>query len=346
MKILTVVFDLGPGGTQRVAVNYAVGYKENGIESAVLAHRGTGVREEFLDNKGIPVFVGGATLDKRKLGVSAALEWNPDVVHIHRTGYPDAESGAVLRQLADGRRKVMETNVFARFDRTSDCDLIDLHLMLSHWCLWKFERWSSHRAQRPVAAVVPNAVDSKNFYPLTSIEKNKVRREWGIPGDAFVFGRIGQPGHAKWSPCIFPAFTRVAKSNSEAYLVLVGLPSGYEQYISKLPKDVKDRVITLPFQHGDANLRLCYGGMDVFLHAARIGESFGMVLCEAMLCGVPVITLATPCKDNSQGEVVGHNVGGLVVRQKRYITKAMLLLMKDDILHSRSQASKNCNSIE
>ena len=49
--------------------------------------------------------------------------------------------------------------------------------------------------------------------------------------------------------------------------------------------------------------------MDGFLHVSRIGESFGMVLCEAMLCGVPVVTLSTPLKDNSQLEVVGPRRG-------------------------------------
>lgn len=37
-----------------------------------------------------------------------------------------------------------------------------------------------------------------------------------------------------------------------------------------------------------------------------------MVLAESLLCETPVITLATPWADNSQGEVIGHGIGGLV----------------------------------
>ena len=44
--------------------------------------------------------------------------------------------------------------------------------------------------------------------------------------------------------------------------------------------------------------------MDVFLHLSRIGESFGLVLVEAAQIGLPIATLATPLKDDAQGEIV------------------------------------------
>ena len=78
--------------------------------------------------------------------------------------------------------------------------------------------------------------------------------------------------------------------------------------------------------------------MDGFLHLSRIGESFGMVLCEAMLCGVPVVTLSTPLKDNSQLEVVGHGIGGLVALTPRAVPEAMLALIADAGLRARVRA--------
>ena len=38
-----------------------------------------------------------------------------------------------------------------------------------------------------------------------------------------------------------------------------------------------------------------------------------MVISEAILCGTPVISLATPWADNSQCEVTGHKLGGYVI---------------------------------
>jgi hypothetical protein len=60
-----------------------------------------------------------------------------------------------------------------------------------------------------------------------------------------------------------------------------------------------------------------------------------MVLCEAMLCGVPVVTLSTPLKDNSQLEVVGHGVGGLVALRPRAVPDAMVALIEDADLRAR-----------
>jgi hypothetical protein len=60
-----------------------------------------------------------------------------------------------------------------------------------------------------------------------------------------------------------------------------------------------------------------------------------MVLCEAMLCGVPVVTLSTPLKDNSQLEVVGHRMGGLVALTQDALPEAMIALIEDADLGGR-----------
>ena len=79
-------------------------------------------------------------------------------------------------------------------------------------------------------------------------------------------------------------------------------------------------------------LREIYSCLDLFLHISNKGESFGHVLCEAMLSGVPVVTLSTPLKDNSQLEVVEHEVGGLVARDLEGLTNAVLRLYEDRVL--------------
>lgn len=61
----------------------------------------------------------------------------------------------------------------------------------------------------------------------------------------------------------------------------------------------------------------------------RIGESFGIVLAEAILCGLPVVTLQTPYADNSQAEVVGHNIGGLVANRYTGVYEAVTLLLEN-----------------
>ena len=97
-------------------------------------------------------------------------------------------------------------------------------------------------------------------------------------------------------------------------------------------------MVALPVTASDRRISECLTAMDGFLHLSRIGESFGMVLCEAMLCGVPVVTLSTPLKDNSQLEVVGHGIGGLVALTPEAVPEAMIALIGDAGLRARVRA--------
>jgi glycosyltransferase involved in cell wall biosynthesis len=338
MRVLTVVFSLGPGGMERVAQNYTLGYQQLGHDVALLAYSGGGPREEPLREANVPLFVGGISDAERLAATNEAGRWQPEVIHIHRPGMANAMTAALLRQLkaaAHGRTVVLETNVFARPDYSADRQLIDVHLLLTRWCLWKWRRWSRGLRPTPVGTVIPNMIDMEAFCPSSDTEAHAFRNEFGIPQDAFLFGRVGQPIEAKWSPVALEAFSRMASDSPRAYLLLVGLPPGYEKYIAAMPSNVRRRVIQISFLHGDQRLRACYTAMDVLLHAARIGESFGLVLVEAVRCGCPAITLSTPAKDNSQIEVVGHERGGLVVGDLAQMVRAMNRLMEDDALRGR-----------
>jgi hypothetical protein len=160
-----------------------------------------------------------------------------------------------------------------------------------------------------------------------------------LPEDAFVFGRIGQPLDTKWSPAMLAAFGKIAVKYPRVYLLVVGMPLSLMTILNSLPAEIRSRVISVPFVQGDSSLRSCYGVMDCFLHVAQQGESFGYVLCEAMLCGLPVITVSRPAKDNSQVEVVGHMRGGLVAATDRDLVSAMELLLSDVELRSKLSRS-------
>jgi len=135
------------------------------------------------------------------------------------------------------------------------------------------------------------------------------------------------------------AFGKMAAKHSEVYLLLVGMPASLTRTLNSLPGEIQRRVITVPFVYGDSSLRMCYGAMDCFLHVAQQGESFGYVLCEAMLCGLPVITVSRPSKDNSQVEIVGHMCGGLVAAAARDLGNAMELLLSNGDLRCKLAAS-------
>ncbi len=309
MRVLTVVNNLGPGGTQRVAQNFTLGYQRLGHDVAVLAYGKGGPREDALRGAGVPVIVGGGDESSRHAATDEAARWRPEVIHIHRPGIADSRTADLLRHLksaVDGRPVVLETNIFARPDYSADRQLIDVHLLLTQWCLWKWRRWTRGQQPVPIGVVIPNMIEPGAFYPEQEGQGMAFRDEFGIPREAFVFGRIGQPNLANWSPEIFRPFQKIASENPNAWLLLVGMPEGLRSQLERLPPEIKRRVVTVSFLHGDDRLRACYWAMDVMLHAATCGESFGLVLIEAILCGRPVITMSRPRRGNSQIEIVGH----------------------------------------
>jgi Glycosyl transferases group 1 len=125
------------------------------------------------------------------------------------------------------------------------------------------------------------------------------------------------------------AFDAVARDLPNAWLALCGMPDRLRTMVEDLPSPIRARVLELPITDSDTELRNYYGLMDIFVHSSEKGESFGLVLCEAMLSGLPVITVSTPLRDNSQIEVVKHNRTGIVVQTLPQMIQAMLRLQKD-----------------
>jgi glycosyltransferase involved in cell wall biosynthesis len=341
MRVLTVVEDLDRGGTQRVAANYAELYRKAGHDSAVLTYQGGGVRVEAVRAAGVDVFVGAREAGSLPRATAAAGDWSPDAVHLHRPGWAHPVTAGIIRELkgrsaARGRRLgVLETNVFARVDYSPDRELIDIHGHLSRWCLWKWRRWSAHCRPRPVGALLPNVVIPDGFAPLGAGERGAARERLGLPAGAFVLGRVGSPLAGKWSWAALEAYRRVAMAHDDVWMLLVGMPEELRREAARLKPGVRQRLVDVPYLSGDGALRDAYGAMDVQVHSSRIGESFGMVLAEAMLCRTPCVTLATPAKDNSQGEVVGHGRGGLVAASVPGLVEAIERLRADRALRER-----------
>jgi glycosyltransferase involved in cell wall biosynthesis len=337
IRFLTAVSTLTRGGTERVAMNYALGYRRAGYPSAVLAYNGGGPRRARLEDEGVLVIEGGPDEASTQRALKEAGAWNPDIIHLHRPGEADPSSGAVLKALIHPRLRVFETNIFSRSDESEDRALIDLHLHLSRWCLWKWTQATRGLQPRSPGIVVPNSVDCDAFSPVCPDVRRSIRRAFELPEDALVYGRVGQPMDGKWSPMLIRAFETVAKDLPNAWLALCGMPDRLRAMVGDLPAAIRARVLDLPITDSDTELRRYYGLMDIFVHSSEKGESFGLVLCEAMLSGLPVITVSTPLRDNSQIEVVKHNRTGIVVQTLPQMIQAMLRLRNDSAFYASAR---------
>lgn len=339
MRVLTIVDDLGRGGTQRVAVQTAAHYQGAGLTNAILTRKGAGPREDEAREHGIELFLGeGADHAPSSNATALARQWGADVIVAHRTGLPNPSYGALLRALGAGGRDgpgVIEHSHFGRWDCSEDRELFDVHIHVSRWCLWKWTRWTRWSRPRPIGVCVPHMVDAERFRASTREETDAFRDAHGIPRDAFLYGYLAQKHPGKWSAAMFDGFRAQAQEDPKARLVIGGIGEDRKRLYTSFPDDVKERIHVIGFINGDEALRAAYSAMDTFMLVTDIGETFGLVAAEAMACGTPVVTMANPTKGSGQCEVVGHEVGGLIAAGPGSVSEAMRRIRVDHALRAR-----------
>ncbi len=331
-RIVSIVGNLERHGTQRAAYRYSSIYDEYYNSSSLLALHGGGEFEELVKKSNVNLFVGGSKSIEKKRAIERVAKWEPNIIHIHREGSGGQGILQVARQICSHVGKklpTVETNHFARVDQSQNRNFIDLHFLHTKWCLWKWKRWGKNLNPNPVGTVLPLPVDEKTFYPSCDDKVKKFRSRIGVGEKNFLYTRVGSSSNPKWGKCTIKSFKKVNDKYRKTRLLLVNPPSKIKKEVQKLPKKTKNCVTTMGKISSDEKLRKVYTSAQTFVHASSIGESFGMVLAESMLCGTPVVTLNTPLKDNSQVEVVNHKEGGLVAANKSSFSKAMKTIYKD-----------------
>ncbi|WP_328285873.1 glycosyltransferase family 4 protein [Maridesulfovibrio frigidus] len=272
-----------------------------------------GPRAKLLRQNGIETFIG--------LDLLPLLEkFKPEIVHIHRAGW--AEPGS-LRLLKLARIPVIvETNVFGHHDPSPDAKIISRHLFVSHFCADRFEKVNSIPATKPLYSVLYNPVDTDFF-------AKKCPASRVFPPN--IFGRISRADSGKWSNLaldILPNLSAMVTNKiiePFSYNIIGGIPEA-EKYVKENSFD--GYVNFLPPVLTDAELSEFFNSISFLAHANDTGESFGLVIAEAMAAGLPVITHPSEgLKDNAQLELVDHGETGLVANDAQEYAEAIRFIM-------------------
>src|SRR5580658_9836305 len=156
------------------------------------------------------------------------------------------------------------------------------------------ERLADAGVEDPIA--LPLGVDVEAFRP-DGADPTGLRRRLGLSPRHRLLVFAGRPAREKRVDVLVEAVERLGDSY---VLLLVG---------ARATAPSPGRVIELPYERDPARLAALIASCDAFVHA-NDSEPFGLVVLEAMACGLPVVGINA----GGVGESVDRSVGELAIR--------------------------------
>lgn len=156
-------------------------------------------------------------------------------------------------------------------------------------------------------------VDMQRYDIAKKLEnRSAIRKQYGIPNEAFVYGFAGRVSADKGCTELLKAFRKITEFEPDAKLLIVGpmedncgVPAEILEWARKT-----DQVVMTGMVDG-SKMNEYYSAMDVLVHPTY-REGFGMVLQEAGALGIAMITTKIP----GASEVMEEGISCLLVEPK------------------------------
>ncbi|ETK30440.1 glycosyltransferase family 4 protein [Microbispora sp. ATCC PTA-5024] len=143
------------------------------------------------------------------------------------------------------------------------------------------------------AVLIPNGVTVSRY------AEGEPLPGWGPDGGVIGFlGRMDEP--RKGLPVLLEAFALLAPERPGLRLLIAG-PGDPDDVLGRVPRPYRDRVGLLGMVSEEDKVR-AYHSVDVFCAPNLGGESFGIVLTEAMSAGAPILASDIPAFRRVLGE--------------------------------------------
>jgi len=313
LKALQIVFSLDVGGLERFVINLAHAFRPYKIEPFVfcLSHEGDLIRQLPAD---MTTYIGNHRPESKILDwqtlrqiVRCIRDKAIDVIHAHS---PKAYVYGALASLITGRPLIISVHSPAHGPRRrkifEDILLGRAHQIVSVSSDVTRKLCIERHVPRRKISTIKNGIDTETFHPIEPEEKASIRRTLGLPLDGFIFGTVGRVVPVKNYPLLVTAFSRLASTTDDTYLVIVGDGEQAEE-LANLVRQLKlsERVVLAGAQ---TNTLPWYHAFDSFV-LSSMSEGTPLALLEAGACALPCVVTNV----GGNIEVVKHHVNGLVV---------------------------------
>ncbi len=298
MKVLHVTLSLRPGGRREAILSLARGLAPLGIDSYLCCIEEMGTDRQMTDLKG------SICLHRKGLFDHAAMrqlrdfcrQQGIDVLHSH-----DAASQFICMLALPffGPPLLMSFHRSLDFESARWRDRIrnavaGLRTRVVVTASQARRRHYQRRTLIPARKVIciPLGVDARRFAPDAG-QRARIRQELGIKPAGRLVGVAGHFGREKGVDIAIEVFQRMLRENPhiDASMVILGRGSSARTDFIRdcIDPALARHIHMVGFQRHPEHW---FAACDLFLHAARC-EAFGLVLVEAMACGLPVLAPAT-----------------------------------------------------
>ena len=114
-----------------------------------------------------------------------------------------------------------------------------------------------------------------------------LRRQLNIKESDMVFGRIGRASDSIFDPIGIRAFKRLVAEDPTVHYLIMSPPPCLESIVKQ---ESIANVHFLPPTSNESEVWAFHNAIDALAHFRKDGETFGLNIAEAMLCGKPILT--------------------------------------------------------
>jgi glycosyltransferase involved in cell wall biosynthesis len=330
---MQVTHDLDIGGLQQVVVNICKSINREKFDVSVLCLRnlgayvpeveGLGLKVHFIPQKESGVdyfsFVKAAEVFKRE---------NVEIIHTHNTQpLIDGTLGALL----SGVKTIVHTDHARNFPDKK-------RYMFAEWCMshlvYKMVGVSDHtvanlrkyeRIPHKKLTTIPNGIDGGKYQ--VSIDKNRKRKELGIPHDGPIIGLGVRIAEQKGITYLLHAMPAILKRFPDLSLVI----AGDGNLVEALKQEARE--LNIDSHVFFVGPRLDMPELLKLFHLyvlPSLWEGLPMVLLEAMAAGCPIV--ATHVGGNAQAITDGYNGTLIESRNPQKLAEGVVdLLCREDL---------------